>query len=233
MFSIKQTTHDYMSMVLTHECNKKCPFCVDAYRGSGEVMSIAAVRNALSFAKEHKIKDILLTGGEPTLHPAVELIASMVKDAGHRVIMTTNYTKPAVVKSLDGVVDCFNISFYNQLSLPKQADFHSDLTLHTLIHARQLASKSALDAFIDSHQENGHLKFSTLVLCNKWTTENQAVDYLDELDCEWVVLFNELLGQIYRGTTIKRYDRVINKHAHQSFKAHVDGKITQSWERNI
>lgn len=233
MFSINQTTHDYMSLVLTHECNKKCPFCVDAYRGSGEVISLENVRNALRFAREHQIKDILLIGGEPTLHPAVEIIAAMVKDAGFRTIMTTNYTEPETVKSLDGVVDCFNVSFYNQPSLPKQADFKSDLTLHALIHDRQLATREELDRFIEAHRENGHLKFSTLLPCNEWAAKHQRVQYLDDLECEWVVLFNELLGQLYRGSTIKRYDRIINKRAHQSFKAHVDGQITQSWDRSL
>jgi organic radical activating enzyme len=233
MFTPDQTTYDYMSLVLTHECNKKCPFCVDAYRGSGEVISLENVRNALRFAGENEIKDILIIGGEPTLHPAVEIIAGMVKDAGFRSILTTNYTKPATVKALDGLVDCFNISYYNQPELPKQADFKSDLTLHALIHGKQLATRESLDQFIDTHQEQGHLKFSTLVPCNEWAAKNQAVHYLDALECEWMVLFNELLGQKYRGAIIKRYDRIINRHAHQSYKAHVDGSISQSWERPL
>lgn len=222
-----------MSLVLTHECNKRCPFCVDAYRGSGEVISLENVRKALNFAREHQIKDILLVGGEPTLHPAVEIIAAMVKDAGFRAIMTTNYTKPETVHALDGVVECFNISFYNQRTLPKQINFKSDLTLHALIHDKQLATREELDCFIDNHQENGHLKFSTLLPCNEWAAKNQRVEYLDGIECEWVVLFNEILGQLYRGTIIKRYDRLINKQARQSFKAHVDGRITQSWTRNF
>lgn len=232
MFAVNQKTTDYMSLVLTHECNRACPFCVDAYRGSGEVISLQNAQNAILFARGHEIKDILLVGGEPTLHPDVKAIAAMAKDTGLRVILTTNYTMPDVVKSLDGVVDCFNISFYHQPALPRQASFRSDLTLHTLIHSQQLSSLADLDRFIDTHRENGHLKFSTLVPCNEWASQHQAVHYLDDLECEWVVLFNEMLGQLYRGTTIKRYDRVINKRAHQSYKAHVDGRITQTWDRS-
>jgi len=233
MFDINQTTKDYMSLVLTHECNKKCPFCVDKYRGSGETISIENVKKAISFGKEQGIKDMLLIGGEPTIHPKIDIISSMVKDAGFRVIMTTNYTKPEIVRSLDGVVDCFNISFYNQKSLPKQKDFKSDLTLHTLIHAKQIKSVADLDNFINSHRENGHLKFSTLLPCNDWAKNNQTGSFLDSLDCNWIVLFNEILGQEYKGCVIKRYDRVINKVAHQSFKAHVNGEISTTWERNI
>lgn len=233
MFKETQTTHDYMSVVLTHECNKKCVFCVDQYRGRKEYISMADVERAIEFAREHKIKDILLIGGEPTLHPDVKDIAIAFKACGFRVIMTTNYTKPDVVKGLDDIVDCFNISFYHQPILPKQKDFISDLTLHALIHSKQLYTVELLDAFIDAHQDNGHLKFSTLCPCNEWAKKNQIGDFLNDLDCEWVVLFNEILGQKYRGAIIKRYDRVINNRSHQSFKWHVDGKVSQSWDRGI
>ena len=231
MFDETQSTHDYMSVVLTHECNKKCSFCVDRYRGSKEFISDESVLRAIEFAKTNNIKDILLIGGEPTLHPEVVKYASWFSKHAFRVIMTTNYTKPDVVKALDGIVNCFNISYYYQPELPKQKDFISDLTLHTLIHAQQLPTLIQLDNFIDTHKENGHLKFSTLTPCNAWAAKNQIGSFLDDLPCEWVVLFNEILGQKYRGTIIKRYDKVVNKHAHQSYKWHVDGKVSTSWDR--
>lgn len=231
MFDITQKTSDYMSIILTHECNKKCPFCVDQYRGQQEYISAENVDRALAFAKRSSVKDILLIGGEPTLHPNVVEIAKKVKLSGFRLIMTTNYTKPEIVKQLDGIVDCFNISFYNQRTLPKQSDFVSDLTLHTLIHDKQLATKDKLDEFIDSHRCNGHLKFSTLETCNDWAKKHQNVGYIDYLEGETVLLFNEIEGLIYRGAVIKRYDRLVNPSAVQSFKAHVDGVISNSWNR--
>lgn len=231
MFSVSQTTRDYMSLVVTHDCTMRCPFCVDAYRGSGEYMSLDTAAKALEFGREHGIKDVLLIGGEPTMHPEIETIAQMAKRAGFRVILTTNYTDPGLVRKLDGCVDCFNISYYRQPVLPRQADFRSDLTLHALIHAGQLGTRAELDDFIDRHSFVGHLKFSTLVPCTPWAARHQAVPYLDALDCEWVTLFDEIAGQLYRGAVIKRYDRILNPSAHQSFKAHVDGTITQTWDR--
>jgi hypothetical protein len=141
MFTPDQTTYDYMSLVLTHECNKKCPFCVDAYRGSGEVISLENVRNALRFAGENEIKDILIIGGEPTLHPAVEIIAGMVKDAGFRSILTTNYTKPATVKALDGLVDERNLIMQSRCP-----DLHkiTDTDTHTSLIFEQLAGTTYL-----------------------------------------------------------------------------------------
>lgn len=231
MFSIDQKPEKYMSLVVTHECNKACSFCVDQYRGSGEFIGMDDVERALLAAKKTGVEDILIVGGEPTLHPYIVDIASLIKEAGFRSIITTNYTMPLVVKSLDGVVDCFNISYYNQCNLPRQENMESDLTIHALIHKQSLSSKFYLDNFIDQYHGTAHLKFSTLTPCNPWAKRNQEVPYVDSLDCEWVVLFNEILGQLYRGAIIKRYDRVINKTANQSLKAHVDGEISFSWNR--
>lgn len=82
MFDITQKTSDYMSIVLTHECNKKCLFCIDEYRGNKEFISLENIDKALFFAKKSGIKDILLIGGEPTLHPNILEIAKIIKAHG-------------------------------------------------------------------------------------------------------------------------------------------------------
>ncbi len=232
MFDIKTTTSDYMSIVLTHECNKRCVFCIDQYRGQDEYISLKSVESALTFAKGNGIKDILLVGGEPTLHPQVVSIAKMVKDAGFNVILTTNYTNPKVFKELDQYVDSFNISWYHQNNLPKQEDFTADITLSALIFRKQLDSKEKLDRFIDEHSDLT-LQFSMLFAHDEWTKSHQDVPFLNDLPGERVVLFDEIEGIIYRGYVIKRYDRLLNESAKQSYKCHVDGTISTSWNRSL
>lgn len=231
MFDIKTKTADYMNIILTHECNKKCAFCIDEYVGEKGFVSVEQVARSLDFAKSQNIRDILLIGGEPTLHPDIVEIATLTKSYGFNVIMTTNYTNPDVVKKLDGIVDSINISFYSQPKLPVQRDFISDLTYSVIIHRKQLNTKEKLDEFIDKHQDNAHLKFSTLTICNEWTRKMQIVPYLDELPVENVKLFDEINGQLYRGHIIKRHDQVFNDSAEQSYKAHVNGLINKSWLR--
>lgn len=232
MFDINTKTSDYLNLIVTHECNLKCPFCVDQYRGESLYISEQDVKKALDFARDSgHIKDILLIGGEPTLHPYIVEIAKTVKEYGFNCIMTTNYKLPDVVKELDGIVDSFNISYYSQKTLPKQSEFKSDLTLHTLIHKKQLNTKEKLDAFIALHSPNLALKFSTLTPCNDWAARMQRVSYLDELESDRFVLFNEIIGQRYKDSIIKRYDLVVNDNADQSYKAHTDGQIIQSWTR--
>lgn len=231
MFDIGQKTTNYMSLVVTHNCNKNCSFCVDSYRGSGEFITLELVANAVDVAVNNGVEDVLIVGGEPTLHHDIVDIVKLIKGAGLRTIMTTNYTRPDTVRQLDGLVDCFNISHYGQKEIPSQTDFVSDLTLHSLIHKKKLNTKAKLDSFIDVFSKTINLKFSTLSPCNDWATENQTVPYVDRLNCEWVILFNEMLGQVYRGAIIKRYDRIINKVAMQSIKFHVDGEVSQDWQR--
>lgn len=40
MFKVNTSTDDYMSIILTHGCNKDCPFCIDKYRGRNEYILI-------------------------------------------------------------------------------------------------------------------------------------------------------------------------------------------------
>ena len=231
MFKSNTKTSDYMSIVLTHECNRQCPFCIDQYRGRNEYISLLNVQRAINFAKAHNIKDVLLVGGEPTLHPQVIEIAKMIKGAGLKTILTTNYSKPDVVKALDKYVDSFNISYYNQAELPNQRDFTADLTLSVLLFKGGIDSKEKLDKFIEKYRDKYHLKFSTLDVCNDWTRAHQNSDWLDDIGAKKVVLFNEIEGLFYKDTIIKRYDRLLNPNAEQSYKCHVDGVIKQSWKR--
>ena len=233
MFDGKIKTTEYGSLVVTHECNKHCQFCIDKYRGQAEYITLPNVEKALQFAKQKGLKEILIVGGEPTLHPNIIEIAKLVKEYGFKSILTSNYTTPWIIKQLDGIIDCFNVSFYNQNKLPMQCDFVSDITITTLIHKQQLNSKLLLDEFIDKYQNYGHLKFSTLSICNEWTKQMQQVDYLDTLEAEKMLLFDEIEGLVYRNCIIKRYDKLINNDSYQSFKFHVSGEISQSWERSL
>ncbi len=61
----------------------------------------------------------------------------------------------------------------------------------------------------------------------------QQVNYLDTLDAEKIILFDEIEGLVYRNCIIKRYDKLINDSSYQSFKFHVSGEISQSWERSL
>lgn len=231
MFDIKTSTADYANLILTHNCNKNCAFCVDDKRGELGDMTAETVAKAIRHATENKIKEILLIGGEPTLHPQVIAIAKDLRSRGFVTVLTTNYTKPDIVQQLDGIVDNFNISYYGQKDLEALKDFKSDATIHALVHDKQLETKEKLDAFIGKYQGYGHLKFSTLAPANKFCIENSKnLDYLKDLGATPVVLFEEIEGLLYRGTIIKLHHVPrINENARQSWKYHVNGTISRTW----
>lgn len=232
-FNYNVTVDDFATLIVTHECNKNCNFCIDKYRGNTEFISIENVIKAINYAKKHNIKEILIVGGEPTLHPKIIEISKIIKDFGLKTILTSNYSKPEIIKQLDGIIDCFNISYYNQKILPKQENFKSDITINVLLHKKQLSTKEELDKFIDKYKNYGQLKFSTLSICNNWTEKNQKLEYLDQLNGKRILLFNEIEGILYRDCVIKRFDRVISTNSKQSIKFHVDGEISKSWDRQV
>lgn len=229
MFRTNTQTSEYISVVVTHECNRNCPFCVDAYRGRKEFISRENVWKAVSEADRLKVRDVLLVGGEPTLHPDIVWIAKQFHDNGFHVILTTNYSVPPVVKALDEFVDSINVSWYGQKTLPNQKDFSADITLSALVFKGQLDSKGKIDEFIDEHRPM-QMKFSTLTACNDFCKRVQSVPYLDELEGRRFILFDEILGQMYRNYIIKRYDRLLRPDARQSIKFHVDGTVNDHWD---
>jgi len=164
------------------------------------------------------------------MHPDVVEICKRL--ARHfEVVMTTNFDNPEIVHKLDGLLSDINISWYDQASLPVPALWSTPITLHALIYHGRLDTRQLLDEHIDRFGGVFSLKFSTLDIANKWCLLNREGSFLDLLPGERMILFNEILGQVYRGAIIKRYDKVLNPVAEQSIKFHVDGTWGRSWDR--
>ncbi len=231
MFDIKTKTSDYMSIVLTHDCTRKCPFCIDKHRGNGKILSYDNFIKALQFAKANNIKDILLTGGEPTLHPNIIEYANTVKKYGFRLILTSNADRPEILYTLDSIVDCFNFSHYNQ-PMPDPTKFHhADLTISKLLYKGGIDSKKKLDAFIDHYGKDFHLKFSTMTEITKWASDNNTY-FVNKLKGEHITVFGEVPALIYRGCVIKRYDCTKDSFTPvaQSWKCLANGEISKNWD---
>lgn len=232
MYDIKTKDTDYFIIVTTHECSRKCQFCIDKYRGLNEYISLENVEIALDFAEKLKVKDIFLTGGEPTMHPDIVEIAKRVKRRNFNLVMTTNYDNPHIMKELDGIVDSFNVSYYNQQVLPDQKDYKSDITLSTIIWKERFPTQKDVDDFIDKFEKKYYLKFSTLNSANEWCIERKYVDYLDNLpNSEYVRAFEFYPAQIYRGHIIMRADLPHIENNVRPWKMFPNGEISSSWTR--
>ena len=234
MYKIDTKDSDYFIIVVTHECKRNCKFCIDKYRGTNEYISIEDVKKGLDFAEKLQVKDIFLTGGEPTMHPNIVEIAKLVKQRNFNLVMTTNYDNPHIMKALDGIVDSFNVSYYNQQELPDQKDFKSDITLSTIIWKDRFPTLKDLDNFIDKYENKYYLKFSTLNSANEWCKERKYVDYLDQLpNAKFVRVFEFYPALIYRGCVIMRADLPHIENDIRPWKIFPDGVISNSWTRSI
>lgn len=235
MFDTKTSTKDFMSIVLTHACTRHCPFCIDKYRNCGFEISDEHFLRGLQFAKKKNIKDVLLVGGEPTLHPRILQYASLVKEHGFRLLVTSNCDKPNVLYQLDEYVDCFNFSHYGQ-PMPNPKKFkHADITICKILYNGGIDNKTKLDAFIKEYESSYHLKFSTMTPINEWA-ESHNVNFIDALPGERIRIFDgEISAIIYNGVIIKRHDGAIDAFTPvtQSYKCLVNGQIKQDWNMDL
>jgi organic radical activating enzyme len=193
------------------------------------------VKKACEYCVANNVKTVTVLGGEPTLHPEIIDVCMILKRYGLNVVMTTNYSKPEIIRLLDTweLVDSFNISHYNQTELPNANDFKADLTLSKLLFKGEIDSKEKLDMFINKYQDQfDDIKFSTLTDINDFTHENKDLPFLDNLWIETkVTIMGEIQGHYYRGYLIKRFDIKATEQAYckRSMKAHPNGELKRTW----
>jgi len=100
---------------ITYRCNAKCIFC-DIRNINQPDMNIDTYVDFLEQARTLKDQgiisriSIILSGGEPVLHPLIEDFISIGKKYG-RVTLVTNGLNPKLILGLDSEPDIYEISF--------------------------------------------------------------------------------------------------------------------------
>lgn len=232
MFNLKIKTCDFIHIMVTNRCNRRCPFCFDENRKFGKDISKENFIKILDKAKENNIKEVCLLGGEPLLHPDIVWLCKTCHEYGLKTVITTNYVNPEILKECDKYLDSINISFYDQKKLPDQKDYKADISLSALIYKGRLDNKKDLDDFIDKYKDKYNLRLATLEPTNRFPKELCDVsEFLDTLDYDKkVTLFGQIEADIYRGVTIKRHDIVLPKFEQPfSYNGHVNGDYDRSW----
>ncbi len=99
---------------LTYRCNAFCGFCHFGDHGAFKGEKHAATENVLRNIRDLKklgVRFIDLTGGEPLLHPDIDVIARAAKAAGMRTSITTNgLLYPKWAERLRGLIDLLHFS---------------------------------------------------------------------------------------------------------------------------
>ncbi len=111
----KLTLLDYpdhlAAIIFTQGCNFRCHFCYNPllvlpHQGlddkNKEKDSPLTVENLFLFLKKRfgRLEGVVITGGEPTLHPDLPSFIKRIKDLGYLVKLDTNGTNPVMLKEL-------------------------------------------------------------------------------------------------------------------------------------
>ena len=73
---------------LTRYCNQRCLFCLDRYAQTGGVLDLGFVRRNLARGRKRGLRRVVLSGGEPTVHPGFIQIVGMARELGYKHIQT-------------------------------------------------------------------------------------------------------------------------------------------------
>ena len=87
-------------IVFTHGCNFRCPFCHNSSLVDGPAQEEISENEVIDFLKSRKniLDGVVVSGGEPLLHPDIAEFLKKVKELGYKVKIDTNGTKPEMLK---------------------------------------------------------------------------------------------------------------------------------------
>ena len=75
-------------------CNLHCSYCDTRYGCEGEDYTVMSVQDIVSYCKKtFNCSRVTVTGGEPLIHPGIELLLEKLAFAGYEVNVETNGTK--------------------------------------------------------------------------------------------------------------------------------------------
>ncbi|MDD3853244.1 MAG: anaerobic ribonucleoside-triphosphate reductase activating protein [Syntrophomonadaceae bacterium] len=106
---ITQSLVDYpgeiAAVLFTRGCNIRCPFCHNPHllvRTSRNTEASVTMQETVEFLQEHKgfLDAVVITGGEPTLHPDLPDAIRIIKKMGYLVKLDSNGTNPVMLRQL-------------------------------------------------------------------------------------------------------------------------------------
>lgn len=92
-------------------CNFHCPYChnPDLTGGISDAAEIIPADQFYRFLDSHRsfLEAVVISGGEPTLQPALTQLCERIKQLGYLVKLDTNGSRPRILQKLidDGLVD--------------------------------------------------------------------------------------------------------------------------------
>ncbi len=97
-------------------CNFRCPFCHNpclVFDPSSQPRITEPQLFHFLESRRNRLEGVVISGGEPTLHPGLHRLAKKIRESGFLVKLDTNGTNPDVVQKLlnDNLPDAFGIDY--------------------------------------------------------------------------------------------------------------------------
>lgn len=173
------------TILMTNECNYKCPFCVadDFVIKDGIYLTDDDISSAIPKIKELGGRFITLSGGEPTLNPNIKSICKELYDANFDgVCLITNGSKPSVIQDVSEYLTFVRMSFsviksikeierVNELANSIQTPIRVQIILTNLENGYN--SIEDLKWLREHLNDNVTIAASTLRLANEWCVKHQ------------------------------------------------------------
>ncbi|MBI5881797.1 MAG: radical SAM protein [Elusimicrobia bacterium] len=130
---------------LTRACNQRCLFCHDRGAQNGKSLAFASVKGDLARGRRQGLRRVVLSGGEPTLHPRFLDIVALSRKLGYEHIQVVSngrrFCYPGFLKeAVEAGLDELTLSLHGHTR-----DLHDRLTRVPGSFVQSLAAlKSAL-----------------------------------------------------------------------------------------
>lgn len=198
----------YLSIVVTNKCNKNCFYCINSETDQNLELDIdKALKNIKEIVQKYKIREAVLLGGEPTLHPQLFEFIEGLKDTGlERFGITTNGVKllnqEFCEKLANSGVSWINISTNNEpyyiYRCIKETNPDIKVRLNTNIYKNNYDTLISLISLISKRQGEccDEMRISNLIFkdgfsVNSKNNEESAKHILS--DKEYEFLFDSLV----------------------------------------
>ncbi|HEX8947589.1 MAG TPA: radical SAM/SPASM domain-containing protein [Dissulfurispiraceae bacterium] len=93
---------DYVQFFPTLECNRRCGFCFNRGIAAQERIDAEDFKGLVCRISRIGIREIDILGGEPTLHPELDLLIDIALGNGLRANLSTNGSNASLLASLSG-----------------------------------------------------------------------------------------------------------------------------------